>query len=95
MCVPREHEQKGGPWGECTVRVKRIELLKVAEEYVQMMLGNSQFAIRSAKETILEMIGRLLDDALCLETINAYSSPGDFKEVQERLARFYGKSREK
>ncbi|PCI28454.1 MAG: hypothetical protein COB67_06305 [SAR324 cluster bacterium] len=63
--------------------------MTTAEAYANMMLKNSQQAIRSAKETILEVIGRSLDDALRLETINGYSSVGDFSEVKERLAKFY------
>lgn len=46
---------------------------------------------RSAKETILDVVGRTLTDALRLETINAYSSLGDFGEAKERLAKFYAK----
>lgn len=69
------------------------EVLSTAETYAKMMLGNSQQAIRSAKETILDLIGRPLDDALRLETINAYSSVGDFSEVRERLARFFGRDK--
>jgi len=65
------------------------DLMTTAEAYANMMLKNSQQAIRSAKETILEVIGRSLDDALRLETINGYSSVGDFSEVKERLAKFY------
>jgi len=43
------------------------------------------------------VLSRTLDDALRLETINAYSSLGDFSEARERLAEFYskGKSPEK
>jgi len=52
---------------------------------------NRPEAIRSAKETILEVIGRPLDDALRLETVNGYSSVGDFREVAERLRKFFGK----
>jgi len=69
------------------------DLIPTAEEYANMMLKNSQQAIRSAKETILEVIGRSLDDALRLETINGYSSVGDFSEVKERLAKFYKKEK--
>jgi len=54
-----------------------------------MILKNSQQAIRSAKETIQEVIGRTLDDALRIETINGYSSVGDFSEVKERLEKFF------
>jgi enoyl-CoA hydratase len=71
--------------------VPDAELIPAAEAYARTILQNSQQAIRSAKETILELIGRPLDDALRLETVNGYSSVGDFREVRERLARFYGK----
>ncbi len=69
------------------------ELLTTAEEYAQMILRNSQRAVRSAKETVLDIIGRTLDDALRLETINGYSCAGDFTEVKERLARFLSKEK--
>lgn len=69
------------------------EVMQTAEAYAQMILGNSQQAIRSAKETVLDLIGRPLDDALRLETINGYSSLGDFSEVRARLARFFGQDR--
>src|SRR5512143_4044902 len=68
-------------------------LLSTAEEYAQMILRNGQEAIRSAKETILELIGRPLDDALRLETLYGYSSLGDFQETKERLAGFYDKDK--
>ena len=61
--------------------------------HAAMILRNSQQAIRSAKETILDVVGRMLDDALRLETINAYSSLGDFSEARERLAQFYSKTK--
>ena len=37
-------------------------------------------------------MGRNLDDALRLETINSYSNLGDFQEASELLAEFYKKS---
>src|SRR5512134_383619 len=67
------------------------ELMPTAENWARMILANGQQAIRSAKETILEVIGRPLDDALRLETVNGYSSVGDFREVAERLQKFFGK----
>ncbi|MGO9013956.1 MAG: enoyl-CoA hydratase/isomerase family protein [Dissulfurispiraceae bacterium] len=73
--------------------VPQDELIPTAEVYANMILGNSQQAVRSAKETILEMVGRALDDALKLETINAYSSLGDFNEVRDRLKTFYNKDK--
>ncbi len=68
-------------------------LLAAAREYAGMILKNGQQAIRSAKETILDIIGRPLDDALRLETINGYSSLGDFQETKERLAKFFAKDK--
>ena len=59
-----------------------------------MIMSNSQQAIRSAKETILDVVGRTLDDALRLETINAYSGLGDFREARERLSQFYSKGKQ-
>jgi len=67
--------------------------METAEEYAAMIIANSQPAIRSAKETILEMIGRRMGDALRLETINAYSCLGDFSEAGQRLAKFYSKGK--
>ncbi len=70
------------------------QVRSAAETYATMILGNSQQAIRSAKETVLDIIGRPLDDALRLETINGYSSFGDFTEVKERLAKFFNKGKQ-
>jgi len=74
--------------------VSHESLLEAAEDYARMILKNSQQAIRSAKETIQEVIGRTLDDALRIETINGYSSVGDFSEVKERLEKFFRKEKE-
>ena len=73
--------------------VAQENLMETAEQYASMIMGNSQQAIRSAKETVLDVVGRTLDDALRLETINAYSSLGDFSEPRERLAQFYDKGK--
>lgn len=69
------------------------QLMEAAEEMAGRILNNSQQAVRSAKETILEVVGRTLDDALRVETLNAYSSVGDFSEVNERLQEFYDRER--
>jgi enoyl-CoA hydratase len=71
------------------------ELLSSAEELANQLLENSQQAVRSAKETILDVVGRTLDDALKLEAQNAYSSVGDFSEVNARLQQFYRQRAEK
>ena len=73
--------------------VPHEDLMETAEEYAKTIISNSQQAIRSAKETILDVVGRTLPDALRLETINAYSSLGDFSEARERLAQFYAKGK--
>ena len=70
------------------------QVMPTAESYANMILRNSQEAIRSAKETVLDIIGRPLDDALRVETINGYSSVGDFSEVRERLAKFFAQGKE-
>ena len=64
------------------------QLMPTANKLANQILKNSQQAIRSAKETILDIVGRTLDDALRLETLNAYSSVGDFSEVNRRLKAF-------
>jgi len=75
--------------------VPHENLMAEAEQYASMIMSNSQQAIRSAKETILDVVGCTLDDALRLETINAYSSLGDFSEARKRLAQFYTKGKGK
>jgi len=75
--------------------VPHENLMETAEQYASLIMGNSQQAIRSAKETILDVLGRTLDDALRLETLNGYSSLGDFSEARERLSRFYSKEKGK
>ncbi|MBI4912569.1 MAG: enoyl-CoA hydratase/isomerase family protein [Acidobacteria bacterium] len=74
--------------------VPHDQLLPAAEKVAATILRNSQQAVRSAKETILDLVGRTLDDALRLETINAYSSLGDFREARERLAQFYARPKD-
>jgi enoyl-CoA hydratase len=74
--------------------VPHEDLMATAERYALLIMRNSQRAIRSAKETILDVVGRTLDDALRLETINAYSSLGDFSDARERLARFYSRTKD-
>lgn len=77
--------------GLVTRVVPHGELLSSAEEYARMIVRNSQQAVRSAKETILEVIGRPLDDALRLEAVNGYSSVGDFSDARQRLAKFFAR----
>ncbi|MCK6412257.1 MAG: enoyl-CoA hydratase-related protein [Azonexus sp.] len=68
------------------------QVMATAESYARMILGNSQHAVRSAKETILDLIGRELDDALRLETLNAYAA--DFDDVRARLENFFNRAKQ-
>jgi enoyl-CoA hydratase len=69
------------------------DLEAAATRTAEMILRNSQGAVRSAKETVMDIIGRPLDDALRLEAINGYSCVGDFSELRSRLAVFQGPGR--
>jgi enoyl-CoA hydratase len=64
------------------------QLKNAAEAYARKILRYDQNAVRSAKETILEVVGRSLDDALRLEALYGYSS-GDVTEVRKRLDQFF------
>lgn len=71
--------------------VPHEKLMEEAELTARHILRNSQLAVRSAKETILDVIGRPLDDQLRIEAINAYAGP-DPDETRDLLQRFYEKS---
>lgn len=71
------------------------DLLATASAWAQRIRGNGREAVRSAKETVLDLIGRPLDDALRMEAINGYSSIGDFSEVRARLTRFHQRRADK
>src|SRR5881409_3192794 len=53
--------------------VPHDELIAEAERTASQILRNSQRAVRSAKETILDVIGRPLDDQLRIEALNGYA----------------------
>src|SRR3982750_4858208 len=71
--------------------VPHERLMEEAETVARQILRNSQRAVRSAKETILDTIGKPLDEQLRNEAWNAYSA-ADPKETTELLERFYDKS---
>jgi enoyl-CoA hydratase/carnithine racemase len=73
--------------------VPHDELMAAAEEVAAKILRNSQVAVRSAKETILDVIGRPLDDQLRIEALNAYAC-ADEEETMELLQRFYDRTDE-
>ena len=70
--------------------VPHQSLMAEAEGVARQILRNDQVAIRSAKETILDVIGRPLDDQLRIEAINGYSSGGP--DTLGRLQQFYDKT---
>src|SRR3954454_24775895 len=71
--------------------VPHDSLMEEAERVAHTILRNSQRAVRSAKETILDVIGRPLDDQLRIEALNGYSS-ADPEETMALLKRFYDKT---
>src|SRR5918998_5966864 len=71
--------------------VPHDSLLEEAERTARQILRNSQTAVRSAKETIMDVIGRPLDEQLRLEAMNGYAS-ADPQETHELLKRFYDKT---
>jgi enoyl-CoA hydratase/carnithine racemase len=73
--------------------VPHESLMEEAELTARQILRNSQVAVRSAKETILDVIGRPLDDQLRIEALNAYAC-ADPEETLAMLARFYDKTDE-
>ena len=83
--------QQALQWGLVAAVVPHDELLPHAELVARQILRNDQAAVRSAKETILDMIGRNLDDQLRIEALNGYSVASR-PSVLDRLKRFYNKT---
>jgi enoyl-CoA hydratase/carnithine racemase len=71
--------------------VPHDSLMEEAELVAQQILRNSQRAVRSAKQTILDVIGQQLDQQLRTEAWNAYTC-ADPDETLKRLGRFYEKT---
>ena len=65
--------QQALAWGLVTKVVPHDELLDEAETVARQILRNSQRAVRSAKQTILDVIGQPLDFQLRTEAWNAYT----------------------
>lgn len=57
--------------------VPQAELMATAEDIARKIIRNPRVAVESAKETILEVVGRPLDDQLKLEALYGYSTMGD------------------
>jgi hypothetical protein len=67
--------------------------MEEAEKVAAQILRNDQWAVRSAKETILNVIGRPLDDQLAYEAFTGYSGAAN-ATVSGRLAEFYDRTDE-
>jgi enoyl-CoA hydratase/carnithine racemase len=78
-------------WGLVTKVVEHERLLAEAETVARQILRNSQNAVRSAKQTILDVIGQPLDAQLRTEAWNAYTC-ADPEETMALLQRFYEKT---
>jgi enoyl-CoA hydratase/carnithine racemase len=68
--------------------VSHDRLMEETELVARQILRNSQRAVRSAKETILDVIGKSLDDQLRTEAWNSYTCV-DRDEARAMLQRFY------
>jgi enoyl-CoA hydratase/carnithine racemase len=78
-------------WGLVTKVVPHERLMQEAETVASQILRNSQAAVRSAKQTILDVIGQPLDAQLRTEAWNAYTC-ADPEETAALLGRFYDKT---
>jgi enoyl-CoA hydratase/carnithine racemase len=71
--------------------VPHDKLMEAAEEMASKILRNDQWAVRSAKETILNVIGRPLDDQLAYEAFTGYSGASN-PTVSKLLSNFADKT---
>jgi enoyl-CoA hydratase/carnithine racemase len=72
--------------------VPHEQLMSATEDLVARILRNDRRAVESAKETIMEVIGRPLDDQLRLEALLGYALCGDNPEIVKRSAEFFDKT---
>ncbi|MBO6716910.1 MAG: enoyl-CoA hydratase/isomerase family protein [Rhizobiaceae bacterium] len=68
-------------------------LMEEAEKVAAQILRNDQWAVRSAKETIFNVIGRPLEDQLAYEAFTGYTGAAN-PPVRQLLGRFYDKTDE-
>lgn len=68
------------------------QLMDEAQRWAAKLLRNDQAALRSAKETVLDMVGRSLDDQLRVEALNGYACMASGADVGSRLQHFYDKT---
>src|SRR3954451_6026323 len=85
--------QQALAWNLVTKVVPHDQLLGEAETAARQILRNSQRAVRSAKETIMEVVGQDLDAQLRIEAWNAYTC-ADTDETLGRLQELYERTDE-
>jgi enoyl-CoA hydratase/carnithine racemase len=71
--------------------VPHKDLMEEAEQVAHKVLRNDQWAVRSAKETILNVIGRPIDDQLAYEAFTGYSGTAN-PAIPGLLSEFYDKT---
>jgi enoyl-CoA hydratase/carnithine racemase len=72
--------------------VPHESLLDEARHTARTILRNDQVAVRQAKQVILDMLGRSLDDQLYRECMACYTLMADNPTVPALLESFYAKS---
>lgn len=65
------------------------DLMTTAESIARRILRNPRRGVESAKETILDVVGRQLDDALKIECFNSYTIMGE-DYIRQNLDAFLG-----
>ena len=83
--------QQALEWHMVTKVVPHERLMEECETVARQILRNSQRAVRSAKETIAEVVGRDLDAQLRIEAWNGYTS-ADPQETLGLLQQFYDRT---
>jgi len=71
--------------------VPHDQLMATAEDMAARILRNDRQAVESAKETIMDVIGRQLDDQLKIEALLGYAICGDNPAIAERSQAFFEK----
>ena len=72
--------------------VPHDKLMETAEAVAGTILRNDQASVRSAKQVVLDMVGRTLDDQLYKEAYAAYTLMASNPSVPALLKKFYDKT---
>ncbi|XSC47522.1 enoyl-CoA hydratase/isomerase family protein [Bradyrhizobium sp. RDT10] len=72
--------------------VPHEKLMETAENVAKTIIRNDQASVRSAKQVVLDMIGRPLDDQLYKEAYASYTLMASNPTVPDLLRKFYEKT---